>query len=170
MLKNELLVVSGGDHSKGDGFLGFYLLYVLLLLGNLGLLFLNYHPLILLLLRDILFVFVNHLVGGPVELEMIQVQSSYKLLTGQLECLLSNSAEFFIMFDDFPDVDPEFGIHLLSTHAYFVGHLLDDVDSLGEYFWLVLFHKGHEILDLFFLRLVDDHFVSIFHEGVEFLS
>lgn len=170
VLEDELFVVSRGYNCEGDCLLGLWLLRILLFVHHLRLLLLDRHPLVLLLLRHILLVLLCHLVWAPVNLQMIQVEPANELFPSQLECLLGDPVELLVMLDDLLDVHLELGVHLFGVHACLVGHFLDDVDGLGEYFWLVLLHEAHEVLNLLLLGFVDDHFVPVLHEGVELLG
>jgi hypothetical protein len=101
---------------------------------------------------------------------MFQIKASNQLLSGQFKGLLCNFAQFIIMLDNVLDVNFEFCVHLLWTHACLGRHFLDDVNYFSEDLRAAFLHKCHEVLDFLFFGLVDDHSVALLHEEVELLS
>jgi hypothetical protein len=56
------------------------------------------------------------------------------------------------------------------SHTVFSGHLLDNSDNFGKYFWPIFFHEGHELFDFFLFLFGDDHFIALIHKSVELFN
>jgi hypothetical protein len=74
------------------------------------------------------------------------------------------------MLDNLFDVYFEFSVHLFWTHACLSRHFLNNANYLCKDFWPTFLHECHQIFDLLLFRLIDDHFISLFHEKVKLLS
>lgn len=122
------------------------------------------------LLRNVLIVLVDHLIGRSVDLEMFQIKASYELFASQLKSLFCYFVKLFIMLDDFLDMDFEFGVQLFWINTCLARQVMDNTDDFGEDFWSALLHKCHEVLNFFLLGLVDDHLVAFVHVEVELLG
>lgn len=82
MLENELFVFDWGYRRKGDGLLGFLFWNTFFLVVLFWRLFL--HGFLVLLFGNFFIILVDHLVGRPVDFQVLKIEPSNKLLACQL--------------------------------------------------------------------------------------
>lgn len=168
MLENKLFILYCSYWGKRYGFLRFLLRSTFFLENSFGWFLFNW-PLIF-LFWNFFIKLINHKVWDPIDFQMFKIEAIDQLLSSQLQSFFCDFDELLIILDNLLNKDFKLWIHFFLIEIRFVGHFLDDANDFGKHVRPGFFYKGHEILDFFLLRFINNHFVSFIHEKVEFIS